>query len=373
MIFPNFSRSPFVVLMVLSALGLTACGDNKEPAATVVTVEQPLELLAADVAVVKRGVLAGGLPVTGGLQAVNQTTVQARVGSDISAVLVREGERVQKGQVLARLGTQDLEARVKQAEAQLASAKVEAQLSRALVERNRKLFEKNYFSENDFARSQGEADARDEAVRAQQAMVDISRKALNDAVVVAPMSGIVAKRYVEPGSSVMMESRLFDIVDLGQMELQASVPAAEVPRIRVGQPVVFTVDGFASRRFQGQVSRINPVADAATRAIAVYVRVNNPDAALKGGMFARGEITSGTGTETLIVPITALRRGEKGVTVFVLKDGKLELRQVTTGAVDERAGEAAVMAGVAEGETVVIASLNDQAANRPAKVVSLGQ
>lgn len=373
MTFPISSRSSFVALVLVSALGVTACGDKKEQAVAVVTADAPLELLAADVAIVKRGVLAGGLPVTGGLQAVNQTTVQARVGSDISAVLVREGEHVQKGQVLARLGTQDLEARVKQAEAQLASAKVEAQLSRALVERNRKLFEKNYFSENDFARSQGEADAREEAVRAQQAMVDISRKALNDAVVVAPMGGIVAKRYVEPGSSVMMESRLFDIVDLGQMELQASVPAAEVPRIRVGQPVLFSVDGFGNRRFQGQVSRINPVADAATRAIAVYVRVSNPDAALKGGMFARGEITSGSGKEALIVPITALRQGEKGATVFVLKDGKLDLRQVTTGAMDQRAGEAVISAGVTEGETIVIASLNDQAANRAAKVVSLGQ
>jgi membrane fusion protein (multidrug efflux system) len=373
MIFPDSSRFVLVAVVAVSALGVIGCSDKKEQAAAVTSVEAPLELLAADVAVARRGVLAGGLPVTGTLQAVNQTTVQARVGSDITAVLVREGEIVQKGQVLARLGTQDLEARVKQAEAQLATARVEAQLTRALLERNRKLFEKNYFSENDFARSQGEAEARDEAVRAQQAMVDISRKALKDAVVVAPMKGVVARRYVEPGSSVMMESKLFDIVDLGQMELQASVPAAEVPRIRVGQSVLFSVDGFGGRRFQGQVSRINPVADAATRAITVYVRVNNPDAALKGGMFARGEITSGSGKESLIVPMTALRQGGKSTTVFVLKNGRLELRQVGVEGVDQRAGEAVVSVGVAEGETVVVASLNDQAANRAAKVVGLGQ
>ena len=373
MTFPISSRSVLVLLTLVSALGVTACGDKKNQVAAVTTTDAPLELLAADVATVKRGVLAGGLPITGGLQASNQTTVQARVGSDIAAVLVREGEHVQKGQLLARLGAQDLEARVKQAEAQLAAAKVEAQLTQALVERNRKLFEKNYFSENDFARSEGEASAREAAVRAEQAMVDITRKALSDTEVRAPMSGIVAKRYVEPGSSVMMDSRLFDIVDLGQLELQASVPAAEVPRVRVGQSVVFTVDGFGSRQFKGQVSRINPVADAATRTIAVYVRVSNPEAALKGGMFARGVITSGTGEEALIVPITALRQGEKGSTVFVLKDGKLNLRQVTVGAVDERAGEAIISAGVAEGETVVVANLNDQAANHAAKQVTLGQ
>lgn len=363
---------PVSALLVMAVLVLPGC-KNDEKKAAVATSEAPLELLPADVATVRRGVLAGGLPVTGGLQPVNQTTVQARVASDIEAVLVREGERVQKGQVLARLGTQDLEARVKQAEAQLASAKVEAQLTRALVERNRKLFEKNYFSENDFARSQGEAEAREEAVRAQQALVDISRKALNDAVVRAPIGGVVAKRYVEPGSSVSMDARLFDIVDLGQMELEASVPAAEVPRIRVGQAVMFTVDGFGGRRFEGQVVRINPVADAATRAIPVYVRVNNPDAALKGGMFARGEITSGSGKEALIIPLAALRHGEKGSTAFVLKGDRLELRAVEAGTIDERAGEAVISSGVAEGETVVVASLNDQADKRPAKVVTLGQ
>lgn len=364
---------PVTTLMALAVLALPGCKDKDDKAATVVMTEAPLELLPVDVAVVRRGSLAGGLPVTGGLQPVNQTTVQARVGSDIAAVLVREGERVQKGQVLARLGTQDLEARVKQAEAQLASAKVEAQLSRALVDRNRKLFEKNYFSENDFARSQGEAEAREEAVRAQQAIVDISRKALNDAVVRAPMGGIVARRYVEPGNSVSMDSRLFDIVDLSQMELEASVPAAEVPRIRVGQPVLFTVDGFGGRRFEGQVARINPVADAATRAIPVYVRVNNPDAALKGGMFARGEISSGTGQQALIVPLAAVRHGEKGATVFVLNKERLELRPVVAGAVDERAGEAVISKGVAEGETVVVASLNDQADKRAATVLKAGK
>lgn len=363
---------PVTTLLALAVFALPACKEQ-DSKATVVATEAPLELLPVDVAVVRRGALAGGLPVTGGLQPVHQTTVQARVGSDIAAVLVREGERVQQGQVLARLGTQDLEARVKQAEAQLASAKVEAQLSRALVDRNRKLFEKNYFSENDFSRSQGEAEAREEAVRAQQAIVDITRKALNDAVVRAPMSGIVARRYVEPGNSVAMDSRLFDIVDLGQMELEASVPAAEVPRIKVGQAVVFTVDGFGGRRFEGQVVRINPVADAATRAIPVYVRVNNPDAALKGGMFARGQITSGTGQQALIVPLAALRSGEKGASVFVLKEGRLELRAVETGARDERAGEAVVSKGVVEGEVVVVASLSDQANTRAATVLKLAQ
>lgn len=366
-------RELMLVPALASALLLSACGSDKPkaPAAAAGKTEAaaPLELDKADVSVVKLGVLAAGLPITGTLQAYNQTTVQARVPSDVAAVLVREGEHVKKGQVLARLGTQELEARLSQAQANLASAKVEADLARGLVERNQKLYDKKYFSEIDFKRSVGEAEAREEAVRAQQALVAIARKSLNDAVVAAPMTGIVARRYVDPGSSVGMDAKLFDLVELSDLELAAPVPAPEIPAVKIGQTATFAVDGFGGRQFQGQVVRINPVADVGTRAITVYIRVQNADQSLKGGMFARGTIASGSGDSSLIVPLDAVRREPgKAPYVFVFKDGRLQLRTVELGQTDERAGQVTVRSGVAEGETVVIARLTAAAANRPAKL-----
>lgn len=356
--------------MVVLAASLAACGgkeaesraeENKAPAT--------LELAAVDVAVAAKGSLAGALPINGSLQPVAQTTVQSRVAAEINAVAVREGERVQKGQVLASLGTQDLDARVKQAEANLASATVEATLARALVERNKKLYDKQYFSELDYQKSVGEAEAREENVRAQKALVAIARKALNDASVRSPMAGIVAKRYVEPGSSVGVDGKLFDIVDLSEMELAAPVPATEIAQVKVGQAVTFTVSGFAEQKFSGKVVRINPVADTGTRAITVYVRVNNSGSALKGGMYARGEIATGAEGTGMTVPLDALRSDDKGVWVMVLKDGKLERRTVEVAGRDERSNRLAVRTGLLEGEAVVVAKLTDNVLGKPARVV----
>lgn len=363
------TRSLALLAPVALALALSACGTPEQKASGQAETPAPLELAPVDVARATKVTISGGLPVSGVLQPLLQTTVQARVAADVGAVLVREGERVKQGQVLARLGTQDLEARLRQAEANVAAAKVEADLARALAERNKQLYEKKYFSEIEYQRSLGEAEAREENMRAQQALVAIARKALDDANVRAPMGGIVARRYIEPGSSVGMDARLFDIVDLAEMELEVPVPALEIAAVKPGQRVTFTVTGFGERRFEGRVVRINPVADAGTRAISVYARVANPGLELKGGMYARGEISAGAGGDALGVPLEALHDGAgQNPWLLVLSNGRLEKRVVEIAGRDERRNQLFLSKGVSEGETVVVARLTENAVNQPARL-----
>lgn len=361
-------RTPVLLMPVFLALSLAGCGGTEAERKAAVA-PAPLELARADVIVVSKSTLSEGLPITGTLQPAHQTTLQSRVSAEVRAVHVREGERVQKGQLLARLGTQDLDARLKQAQANFSAAKVEADLTRALAERNRKLFEKKYFAEIEYSRSVGEAEAREENVRAQQALVDIARKAFNDASVQAPMNGIVARRYIEPGSSVGMEGKLFDIVDLSEMEIEAPVPTTEIAGVKAGNRVSFTVSGFDQRKFEGRVVRINPVADAGTRAISVYVRVNNTASDLKGGMYIRGHIASTAVSSGLGIPLDALH-GEDGQSpwVLVLKNNKLEKRVLEIGSRDERSNQAFVHAGLVAGEIVVVAKLTETAINQPARI-----
>lgn len=368
---PRFlPMQPMKLTPVLLAVCLAACGGKEsESKAAVTAAPASIELALVDVAIVSKGTLAGGLPISGALQAVTQTTVQSRVAAEVNTVLVREGERVQKGQVLARLGTLDIDARLKQAQATLAGAKVEAELSRGLVARNKQLYDKKYFSEIDYQRSVGDAEAREENVRAQQALVDIANKALSDASVRAPMSGIVARRYVEPGSSVGMDGKLFDIVDLSDMELDVPVPTTDIADVKVGQSVGFTVSGFSERKFEGKVVRINPIADAGTRAISVYVRVKNEGLDLKGGMYARGAIKTSAVNEGLLIPLDALHSDTgKESWVLVLKNGTLEKRVIDVGASDTRSNQAVVRSGLAEGETVVIAKLTESVIGKPARI-----
>jgi RND family efflux transporter MFP subunit len=361
-------RALALLAPALLALGLAACSEGGGSTVPAPVKPAPLELAPVDVVRVSKVAVSGGLPVSGSLQPLVQTTVQSRVPAEVGKVFVREGERVREGQVLASLNSQDLEARVKQAEAQLAAAKVEADLRRGLAERNQKLYEKNYFSKVDLDASLGEAEANAENVRAQQAMLNIARKALGDASVKAPQSGIIARRYIEPGSSVGMDARLFDIVDLSAMELEVPVPATDIAAVKEGQAVSFTVTGFGARRFTGKVTRINPVADAGTRALAVYVRVANPGQELKGGMYASGEINVGAGGEGLAVPLEALHDAAQSPWVLVLNQDRLEKRPVTVSARDERRNRVYLGSGISEGDIVVVAQLTENAINQPARL-----
>ena len=111
--------------------------------------------------------------------------------------------------------------------------------------------------------------------------IDTVRISLDDAVIRAPFSGTIAKRLVQPGEKVSADSPVVAIVDLRQMLLEAAVPAAEIPSVRVGQGARFKVSGFGDREFAGQVQRINPVTVEGSRAITIYIAVENADRALK--------------------------------------------------------------------------------------------
>lgn len=359
-----------VLSLAIAVFSLTACGEKKAEVSTpkVAAVAPSLELSPADIVTVSENTLQAGVTITGQLDAFNHTTVQAQVGANVANVLVREGESVKQGQVLAVLATQDLSSRLRQAEAALASAKAEAILAKAVQERNEQLYKDHYVSDIDYKRGVAEANARAENVKAQESLVAIARKALNDAVVNAPMNGIVAKRYVQAGQTVAMNASLFDIVDLSELELTAIIPAEQVAALKVGQSVIFTVQGF-SESFTGKVSRINPIAEAGTRAVTFYANVPNPQQRLKAGLFVQGRLAVGAAETGLTIPNLAIRYDEqKQPYVWTLVQHKLAKQILTLGTVDNTRNQTLVKTGLRAGDVVVLAQLTAQVANMPIKM-----
>jgi RND family efflux transporter MFP subunit len=363
----NISRPGIPLTILLATLALTACHQPApNPAPTAVAPATPgLELAASDIATVKQQSLQAGVAISGQLQAFNYTTAQAEVSASVSQVLFREGETVRKGQVLVQLATQDLQSRLKQAEAALASAKAEAVLAEAVLERNEQLRKDNYISDIDYKRGLAEAQARTENVKAQQALLTIARKALADAVITAPMTGVIAKRYVQSGQMLMTNGPVADIVDLNELELVATVPAEQVAALKTGQSLSFTVQGF-DHSFSGVVSRINPVAEASTRAVTFYARVANNQQQLKAGLFVQGRLLVGQAEQGLAIPSHAIRYDDnKQAYIWLLKDHKLLKQAIVPGDSDSLSGQTLVTRGVAEGDTVVLAQLTANAANMP--------
>jgi RND family efflux transporter MFP subunit len=146
-----------------------------------------------------------------------------------------------------------------------------------------------------------------------------------------------------------VDSPLFDLVDLARMEIQAPAPANEIPSIKVGQPVTFRVDGFVDRVFEGRVERINPTADAGSRAIMLYISVANQDGALRGGMFAKGSIVLDKSAKSNVIPAAAVRDEAGQTYVFAIEGGKVTKRAVKIGFAEPTAGFVEVKSGVDRG------------------------
>jgi len=326
--------------------------------------------VAADLVTVDTGSVAQGIRVTGTLEPLNRTTVNAQLSAVVDSVLVREGESVRKGQVLMRQNSADVAAQLQRAEAQLASARVELRLMEEYEAKKAALYEKKYLSEFDWSTAKGDTELKRSLVKIQEANVAIARKAVDDTAILAPIGGIVAERYVQPGSNVMPGQALMSLVDLSQLELAADIPARDINQIHVGGDVTFTVDGQPNRTFHGKVVRINPMANGGARTITLYARVDNRDGVLKGGMFANGRVVTGNAArgKVLRIPAGAVRDIDGKRQVWVIRDNKLALQPVTLGIRDSGTGLIEVKQGLAAGERVILTNIGQRTTGMPVSV-----
>jgi RND family efflux transporter MFP subunit len=368
-------KATWVVLMVLlAAAGVAAfalqknektkTGDaDKKDSAPVV-----LEFAPGDVALVQVQALAQTVPVSGSLAPLTQALVKSTVAGEVRRVLVREGEAVRQGAVVAEIDTTDARSRLDAALADQAERRARLAIAVRNRDTNQTLLKQNFISQNAFDQLYSTFQGSEAAVQWSDAQVKLARKAIDDAVVRAPISGQVAKRMVNGGERVSPEAPILSIVDLARMELEATVPAAEVAAIAVGQAVQFQVDGHGIRQFSGRVERINPVAEAGSRAIKLFISVPNADGSLRGGMFAQGSVTLAKSTNLPVIPAGAVFEEAGQSYVFTVEDGKLAKRPVGLGQRDEATAMVAVAQGLSPGVPVVRIRMNGLKAGAPAIV-----
>ncbi|MEB0137168.1 efflux RND transporter periplasmic adaptor subunit [Actimicrobium sp. CCC2.4] len=317
-----------------------------------------MELAAADVFTVIARDLRVQLPMSGALTAQQQAIVKSKVAGEVRAAPVAEGIRVRRGEVVVRLDTADLKARVGVQEGALDDARARLALAGKNRENSNELLKQKFISQNALDTTQNGVDLAQAAVKSASAQLDIARRAFDDAQVRSPIDGIISKRYVQAGEKATPDMALFAVVDLSRLILEAPVPASEIPRVQVGQGVTFAVDGFGPRVFTGDVVRINPAAEAGSRAIMVYVAVANADGALKSGMYAKGGITLGKSSLVPAVPVAALRSKDGVTTVLRIADGKIIEQVVRPGLRNDDEGMVEITAGLSVGMPVLAVKLD---------------
>lgn len=337
-----------LVVWKISAASKGAGTDGKK-----LDADKVFEFAKNDIATVQSQNLGLVIPVSGSVRPVMQAMVKSKVAGEVAKVYVREGERVAAGQVLVSIDIADLKARDDAQRAMAAETKARLDLATKNEANNRVLLSKNFISQNAFdgvANSVQVAEANHQSSLAQAA---ITAKALADAQVRAPFKGIVAKRTVNVGEKITADAPLMQIVDLSKMELEAPVPVGDIPSVKIGQEIAFTVDGFTGREFKGKVERINPAAETGSRSISIFVTLQNADGALKGGMFANGTLAAVGRGDVNTLPIATLIEEGGQTFVYALHDGSIERKPITIGPKNVERGLVEVLGGIAAGAEVV--------------------
>ncbi len=274
----------------------------------------------------------------GTIEPENRVVVAAQEEGLLTALLVREGDHVQRGDALAHLDDRQLAAQLAEAQARLVEA--EGQWRRA-----RTLTQEGLITEAD-------GDAARAAYEVAQARVEALRTRLSFTRITAPVEGVVTVRHVELGDLVGSRAPVVELA-AGRRVLRVPVSELDVVKLRPGDSCTVTVDALTQRAFSARIARIFPAADRASRQVTVEVVLEETAPEIRPGFLARAELVVERLPAAIVVPEPVVLRGSEFPTfVYVVEEGVARVRPVQVGL--RRDGEAQILAGLAAGERVVI-------------------
>jgi RND family efflux transporter MFP subunit len=363
-------KQMLVLLFLITMLpGIVACGKNEAKKSADMVAKPPV---AVEVRAAAFTSASDGIEVTGSLEPKYSVDVKTQIPGLVKQVMVSEWVHVKKGQPLVRIDVAETEAQVKRAEAGIVSARANLVLAQVAANRGeRELARIVNLKESGLATQQNLDDARSET-EAAKARVGVAAAQIHVAeeeqrqgvarqakgLVVAPIDGVVALRDVNVGdlaSDAAAAKPIFRIVDNRLLNLTVTVSSVDSGRVKVGQPLEFVVDSQPGRTFAGKVMYINPELTAADRSLKVIVEVNNVPENLKGGLFAKGRIVTGTRSQVVQVPRSAVGafdlQAKKG-SMFIIENGVARKREILSGAVTGDLIE--IASGLKPGEQYVV-------------------
>jgi RND family efflux transporter MFP subunit len=287
-----------------------------------------MDVQASDLLLVEPQMLVNSLPISGNLKAINTVAVKARVPGELIEIKGREGDSVKAGEVVARLDPTEFQRRLRQAEQQADAAKTQIDIAKRQYDNNKALVDQGFISKTALDTSQASLAGAQATYNAALAGADLARKTLEDTVMRSPITGQIATRLAQPGEHVGMDMRLMDIVDLGSLELEATLSPADSVDVRIGQEAVLSLEGRA-QTINAKVLRINPSVQANSRSVLVYLRLQST-IGLKQGMYAQGELQLSL-SKTVAVPLSAVRTDKPQPYVQMLVNNKVAHQTVGLG------------------------------------------
>jgi len=321
--------------------------------------------LTVELAPVVHAAVNQELAVVGNLIGDQTVSVVPKTAGRLEELTVKLGDRVSRGQRIARIEDEEIREQVKQAEAAFEVAKAtirqreaDLDLAKTNVERSRNLFQRQLLPQQTLDDSEAKyqsAQASLDLARAQntqsQARLDELRINLQNTLIVSPVNGFVARRSADPGAFVSANAPIVDVVDITRVRLVANIIEKDLRQIGVGDMARVEVDAYPGENFMGRIARVSPVLDPATRTAPIEVEISNEQYRLKPGMYARVGIITESHPNALVVPTNAIvdANGTRGVYLSI--DNVASFHAVKIGIESNERTE--VLDGVAEGDRVV--------------------
>lgn len=332
-------------LAALAALGgallLNACSKQETSATSKSGNAGPAAAVSVEAEVAVLGPLARSLEAVGSLRSDESVTLSAEVAGRVARIGFEEGRPVKAGATLFELDDSVQRAQTDQARANLL-------LSQRNAARAEELYAQKLVSAQ-------ERDQTAATLAVNQAALKLAEAQLAKMRIVAPFSGTIGLRLVSPGDYVTAGQQLVNLEALDNMKVDFRLPEIALPALAPEQALAVEIDALPGEVFAGKVYAIDPRVADTTRSIGVRARIANTEGRLRPGLFARVRLTVENKTAALLIPEQAIfPRGEQ-LLVYVITDGKAELREINVG--QRLPGKAEVLSGIRPGEQVITSGL----------------
>jgi len=355
-------------------------------------------------AMVEKGEVNSFLKVTGVVEANETVRVTSEIMGQAKEVKVKDGEEINKGDILIVLDDEQIKIQVAQAQAtldsiqasydkiksgarpqeikQAESAVLQAKINRDSAEENylrmQKLFSEKAISEQQYEQAKNQYEIADvqyqsaresyelvlegaaeediksvEAqVRQTKAALDMAKYQLKNTQITAPISGKVTSISVSSGEMIAPSVPLLAIIDVSRIFVKVGISEKDISKINVGQKVSLEIDAFPEDKFRGEVVSKGVAVDQISKTLEVKIEILQPEVDIPVGVFARGDILVKTNQDALIIPSSALTRKKDGIYVYVIEEGIARQKEVVLGIIQDERVE--ILSGLSEKEEIVV-------------------
>ncbi|MCL4497715.1 MAG: efflux RND transporter periplasmic adaptor subunit [Deltaproteobacteria bacterium] len=337
-----------VILVLVSALSLTACGKKKvsAKAALPVTISK-VKILSTKIYLKEPGYF---LPY-------KTANIASRSAGQIVKIITRDGNFVKAGQVLAIIDRKKAYFTMKSQESAVKQAKAALFLAESTLRRDTMLYKKQLLTALDYDTAVSNYKKSLAFYNAGVSLLSLDRKDYRDTLIVSLISGIVYKRYINLGDYIPVNKLSYQVVALKPLELEFYVPQSKVLLIKNFETCFAAVKGYSKKIFSGKIYFISPSLNPQTRMVRVKALFQNSRNLIRPQYFADVKLPVGFVRDGLFVPQAAVRTGLKGDYLFVYKNnGIVKQKRVVAGVTK---GEyLQIIKGVSKGELVVVKGSN---------------